>query len=207
MVRFIIVRHGLTEFNRLHKFQGQCDIALDERGVAQAEITAEHIVANYQIDAIYASDLSRAADTARAVGHRLGLDVTVYPEFREVDVGKWAYQKVSDALKSDPDLAREQGERPGTFRYPDGETLLEVYERASAKLKDIASEIDGKTALVVSHGGTIRALVTKWLGYDINDINKVTFLPNTSITVVEYEDSKFTLLLVGDNSHLPEDMR
>ena len=202
MVRFILIRHGETEYNKLHIFQGQFDSALSDLGYKQAELVAHRIASEFHVDAIYSSDLSRAANTARAISRAVGLDVTTDPAFREVDVGRWMHQKVSDALKSEPELAREQKEHPGTFRYPDGETLLEVYERASAKIEEIAKCSDGKNVVVVSHGGTIRSLAIKWLGYHIDEYHRLPSVPNTSITVVEYDNGKFTPVLIGDNSHI-----
>ena len=208
MIRIILIRHGQTDYNKLHMFQGQFDSKLTELGFAQAELAAKRVAAEYSVDAIYSSDLSRAVNTANAVARAVGLDsITTDPAFREVNVGRWMHQKVSDALKSDPDLAKEQSEQPGRFRYPGGETLLEVYERAMAKILEIAEGNDGKTIAIVSHGGTIRSLVKIWLGYDIDESKNVPSMGNTAISVFEYNNGSFTPVIVGDSSHLPEDMK
>ena len=208
MVRFILIRHGQTDYNKLHLFQGQFDSKLTELGFAQAELAAKRVASEYHVDAIYSSDLSRAENTAKAVARAVGFDnVTTDPAFREVDVGRWMHQKVSEAFKSDPKLAQEQSEHPGRFRYPDGETLLEVYERAMAGIEKIAKDSDGKTVVIVSHGGTIRSLIKIWLGYDIDESKGVPSMGNTAISVFDYADGKFTPILIGDNSHLPDDMK
>mgnify|MGYP001616981591 CR=1 FL=1 len=74
MTRFLLVRHGETPWNDQARYQGQEDIPLSEQGWAQAEHLAERL-ASESIDAIYASDLARARDTAQVVARRLGKPV------------------------------------------------------------------------------------------------------------------------------------
>jgi broad specificity phosphatase PhoE len=77
----------------------------------------------------------------------------------------------------------------------------------TAALERIAKENDGKTVLIVSHGGTIRSLICAWLGYEIKDIKKVCSIRNTAVTIAEYDDGKVSFTLMGDQSHLPEDLK
>ena len=96
MVRFIIVRHGLTDFNRLRKYQGQHEANLEPIGIEQAEATAERVAAEYRLDAIYSSDLSRAVKTAEPFARRFSLPINKDAAFREVDVGEWTLQLIAD---------------------------------------------------------------------------------------------------------------
>lgn len=206
MVRFIIVRHGETEFNRLNKYQGQFDTPLSSLGVEQAKINAEHIAKNYRIDAIYSSDLSRAVKTAEPIARAFGVEINTTPAFRELDVGRWTLRSVKEIAEAEPELTRAYRERPGAFRFPDGENFEEACDRAMKKLNEIASISDSKTVLIVSHGGVIRTLLARWQGYPIADLHKVQFVPNTSITLVDYDGETAELLLIGDNSHLPKNI-
>ena len=207
MVKFIIIRHGLTDFNKIHKYQGQFDSSLEPLGVEQAELTAKHVAENYHVDAIYASDLSRTVNTAKPFARLLGLPVSTTPAFREIDVGEWAQQFIADVKKTDPEGVRIYNEDPGVFRFPGGENFAEVYERTAKKIEEIAEKHDGETVLIISHGGVIRTLIARWLGYPIRELRRVKPMGNTAITIAEYENGKAKLLLIGDNSHLPEDMR
>lgn len=207
MVRFIIVRHGLTEFNRTDRYQGQFDTALDPVGVEQAMATAKHICANYHVDAVYASDLSRAVNTARPIADFFGLEVNTDPAFREIDVGEWTLQFSSDVDKNYPELVYERRNSPDTFRFPGGESYAEVVARAAGKLEELAPLYEGKTVLVVSHGGVIRSLVADWMGCLPKERRKSPSIGNASITEVTYEDRRFELTLVGDRSHLPQELK
>ena len=207
MVKFIIVRHGKTDFNRLNKYQGQYDSSLEELGIRQAEITTEFVAKNYKLDAIYSSDLSRAVKTAEPFAKAFGLEINTTTALRELDVGNWTLQLVSEVEKNDPENMRAYRECIGTFRFPGGESFEEARDRAIKKIDEIAKDHDGQTVLLVSHGGTIRTVIAHWLGYPMAELDSVRSVKNTSLTVAEYTDGKVEFKLLGDNSHLPEDMR
>src|SRR5947199_3660663 len=86
MATLLLIRHGETDWNAEHRWQGHADVPLNARGREQAKALAEEL-APEGIDAIYASDLSRARDTAEIVGERLGVPVVLDPDLREIDVG------------------------------------------------------------------------------------------------------------------------
>lgn len=207
MVRFIIVRHGLTTFNKEHRYQGQYEAPLDEIGIRQAEITAEHIAGTYHVDAIYASDLQRTVNTAKKSADLLGLPINTSKALREIHVGAWEGRLVKEVWAENPERVDAYRNDPGTFHFEGGECFREVYDRASAFLDEIAKKHDGENVLIVSHGGVIRSLICVWSGVPLRDLKTITVLPNTSITVAEYEGGSVRLPLVGDNSHLPEELR
>ncbi len=137
----VLARHGETDWNREHRLQGWADPPLNELGRQQArELAAD--LAGERFDAIYTSDLRRAAETAAIVAERLGLRVVEDPALREVDLGSW-----SGRLRHE--LA---GERP------DGETREQHRDRVVRGVLRIAASHPGSRLLVVSHGGSLRAL-------------------------------------------------
>src|SRR2546421_12731333 len=89
MVTLLLIRHGETDWNAEHRWQGHADVPLNERGREQAKALAEEL-APEGADAIYASDLSRARDTAEIVGERLGLPGVLDPDLPEIGVGSRA---------------------------------------------------------------------------------------------------------------------
>ena len=78
---------------------------------------------------------------------------------------------------------------------------------SSAQSANIAEKHDGETVLVVSHGGTIRAMICALLGYPIKELSRVSPVGNASITVVEYENGQARFILTGERSHLPEHLK
>ena len=146
--RIILVRHGETDWNRERRWQGHADRPLNDTGREQAEALAAEL-AGEPIAAVYSSDLLRAHETARVVADRLGLDVTAVPALRERRFGSW------EGLQ-DVEVERRF---PGANGPPDGETREEMTRRVLDSLAEIAAAHAGRTVLVVSHGGPIRAVL------------------------------------------------
>jgi broad specificity phosphatase PhoE len=146
VARIVLVRHGETDWNRERRYQGHLDPPLNAAGRAQSERLAQELAAEL-FDVIYSSDLSRALETAEIVGARLGLAVLPDPGLREVDLGSWA------------GLTRDQViERFGESPTHDGETRTEHTGRVVEAVRTIAKRHPGGSILVVTHGGSIRAI-------------------------------------------------
>jgi alpha-ribazole phosphatase len=162
LTQVLLVRHGATDWNINKRAQGQADIALTEKGKLQALDTAEQLK-NFDVDAVYSSDLSRARDTAKAIADVHGLGVIEDPRFREIDQGEWTGLPVDEIKQRWPDLwgpARHYSTRPG------GESPQQVRQRSLEALKEAVAQNEEGTIVVVSHGGTIRWLCAESLDYD-----------------------------------------
>lgn len=148
--RFLVVRHGRSVWNAEGRWQGHADIPLDDEGERQAAAAAEVLGA---FDAVWASDLQRASLTAQIIAELHGVGpVQVDPRLRETDVGPW------EGLRHDEVEAGWPGYLAAR-RRPDGfEDYSAAASRALAALVDIAALHPGGDVLVVSHGGTIRAV-------------------------------------------------
>lgn len=187
MVKFIIVRHGYSVFNKERRFTGQIDAPLDERGVEQAKRNAEYVLNNYKIDCIYSSDSCRAYNTVKPVADALGITIVATKELRELYVGAWEGRSIDEVKASEPEALAFYRARIPESCTPGGETRLQLRERVTGIMAKIAAENDGKTVLIGSHGGAIRALCCAWMGYAIEEIDKVPDLNNASVTVVSYD--------------------
>ena len=187
MVKFIIVRHGYSVFNKERRFTGQIDAPLDERGIEQAKRNAEYVIANYKIDCIYSSDLSRAYNTVKPVADTLGLPIIPSKSLRELYVGEWEGLRIDEVKQTQPEALAFYRKRIPESCTPGGETRKQLRERITRAMAEIAAENDGKTILIGSHGGAIRALCCAWRGYAIEEIDQVPDLGNASVTVVSYD--------------------
>ena len=141
MTTLLIVRHGETDWNAEGRLQGHTDRPLNPYGREQAKALAER-VADDGIRAVYASDLSRARETAEIVGERLGLTVVIDPDLREKNWGSW------EGLTG--------AERDGVEYV--GETAQEHSERILRAVRRIAERHPGERVLVVTHGGSMRRI-------------------------------------------------
>ena len=142
----LLVRHGETDWNLERRYQGHLDSPLNDAGRAQAGAVAEELAAE-PVDAVYSSDLGRARATAEVIAARLGLPVQDDPGLREVDVGSWA------GLTRD-----EVAQRFGEGTTHDGESREEHRDRIVAAVRRIAARHPDGCVVLVSHGGSIRAL-------------------------------------------------
>ncbi len=146
-VELILIRHGRTSWNAEGRFLGRSDIALDEVGLAQAATLAQDPDLA-QIDAVYASPLSRAADTARA----LGRPVTLVPALREMEQGDLEGLDFASALGTHGAFLRAWRADPTGVCVPGGESLDQVRDRGLWALQAIAAaHAPGQRVVVVSH--------------------------------------------------------
>jgi broad specificity phosphatase PhoE len=137
----LLVRHGETDWNAEGRLQGHSDRPLNDHGRQQAKALADRL-AGESIDAIYASDLARAKETAEIVGERLGLPVVIDADLREKNWGNW------EGLTGDERLNVEYA----------GETTEEHRERTLRAVERIRERHPGQRIVVVTHGGSLRRI-------------------------------------------------
>jgi probable phosphoglycerate mutase len=157
----LLARHGQTNDNiEPIRAQGFTDTPLNETGRAQAHELAEVIAAGRTIGSLWTSDLSRAAETARIVGDRIGLTPRPDPRLREGDRGDWEGRLFIDIRREDP-AGYDAWMRAGAdFRFPGGESLQEHADRVWACLEEIRAQAT-LPALVVCHRGSIRTVLCR----------------------------------------------
>ena len=156
----VLARHGETNDNREPmRFQGFTDTPLNETGRAQAHELAQRIVDEAEpMRSLWASDLSRARETAEIVGARIGLGVRLDPRLREASRGRWEGYTFDEIKRSEPEQYAAWMRAGPDWRFPGGESLQEQQDRVLAALNDI--EATGELpALVVCHGGSIRVVL------------------------------------------------
>jgi broad specificity phosphatase PhoE len=151
MTTLLLARHGETDWNRELRIQGSSDIELNDLGRAQARALAQELE-HVDLDAIYASDLSRARGTAEVVAASHGLDLHLDSRLRERSFGSW------EGLTREDVAALPDGSQH------DGETDDQVRERVLEAVQAIADTHPGQQVLVVSHGGALNTLWHHALG-------------------------------------------
>ncbi|MDX6487199.1 MAG: hypothetical protein QOF43_2352 [Gaiellaceae bacterium] len=148
MTTLLLVRHGETDWNATGRLQGHTDRPLNDFGRRQAAELAERL-AGENVEALYASDLSRARETADILGARLGIPVVVDPDLRERNWGSW-----EGLTGSERDAVEFEGEAPEEHRA-----------RILAAVQRIAAEHPGKKVVVVTHGGSMRRIQAAVMGF------------------------------------------
>ena len=204
MVKILIVRHGFSTSNKDGTFTGQIDVPLSEEGIVQAELVSNYIINNYDVGAVYSSDLSRAIDTVKKVAEIKNLPIFTDKRLREVFCGKWEgvlVEKVKEIFKKDY-LAWKSGSE--TAYMTGGENMKEVKLRSLEAVKEIVSKNQNKTVVVATHGGVIKPLLSGMLEVDYQSLSDMPWATNASITELDYEDGKFSLVKFSFDDYLGE---
>ncbi len=167
MIQLYLIRHGQTEYNKNHIFQGTTDNGLNSFGFKQAEMIADFFK-KINVDEIYSSPLNRVLETAKPLSKAKNVPVKILDEFYEVDCGLWEGEKWEVLVEEHKeDLKRWLLE--GDFKAPQGESLLDVYKRVEQRLFSlISSPEEDKTIVVFAHGGVNRAVICHLLGIPID---------------------------------------
>jgi 2,3-bisphosphoglycerate-dependent phosphoglycerate mutase len=203
LTRIVAVRHGETAWNVATRIQGQLDIGLNDTGRAQARRVAQAL-AHEALDAVYASDLQRAADTARAIAERQGLPLHTDRALRERGFGAFEGLTWADVEQQHPQASLRWRQRDPSFGPPGGEALEAFVKRAVAAIAAIAARHRGQHIAVVTHGGVLDALY-RAAGRIPIDAPRTWQLGNASINRVLHGDEGFVLVGWNDAQHLEGD--
>jgi probable phosphoglycerate mutase len=198
--RVLLVRHGQSEWNALGRWQGQADPPLSDLGREQARAAAHSLGA---LDAVYASDLQRATETAVIIATQLGIGpVVLDPDLRERDAGEWSgltrdeiHERFPGYLPEDRHTAFAP-ERGTPKRPPGWENDEHLRERVLRALERIHDAVPDGDVLAITHGGVIYVLEDH-LG------DRFHRLANGEGRWIEIDDDKLVLgdrvLLVNDD--------
>lgn len=188
-----LARHGETDWNAGRRWQGHANPPLNDRGREQAAALAR-LLAPEPLDAVYASDLRRAYETARVVADGRGLEVTTIPELREVDVGSWSGMTREEIRHRFPEGFRRWAAQEG-HGWEDGESYEEMAERVVAALLRVATHHRDGSVLVVTHGGPVRAALGHASGLSALDARReLRVVENCDVARLAVEDGTFRAL-------------
>ena len=200
MANILLIRHGETDWNREKRLQGYIDIGLNQVGIEQAKLLAE-VLANEAIDVAYASDLSRAFDTAQTIAQHHALEVTTDAQLRERCYGVIQGMTYAEIEKSHPENYHAWFSRNPDFVPQDGESLRQFYHRVTDSIQAIAKRHLGQTVLIVAHGGVLDCMYRFAAKVDVSEKRKIELL-NTSLNRLVFDGQSFEIVSWGDISHL-----
>lgn len=199
MLHLMLVRHGETEWNVQRRYQGQSDVPLSEIGNRQAESIAGRL-AGQEIDAIYASDLKRAWQTAQVIAAQTGLDVISEPRLRELKFGilegltfEEAEEKYPEMITAWLDDFNNTPER--------AETIDMFNARIVSLLDDLKRKHDEQVVLLVGHGGSLSEILHVVLGLSPEKRWYIQ-MENASLSEVLIADDYVALNRLNDTCHL-----
>jgi phosphoserine phosphatase len=165
MTTFLLIRHGETEWNREKVYRGRKDIPLSENGRAQARHLAAAL-REEKMEAIYASPLSRAMETAAAIAASRSLDIVPCDGLVDMSFGEWEGLSVDEARARDPQAYAIWENDPADFVPPGGESLAAIRSRIAETLGELVQKHPSGTVALVTHRVVCKLMICEVLGLE-----------------------------------------
>jgi 2,3-bisphosphoglycerate-dependent phosphoglycerate mutase len=201
--RIIAIRHGETSWNVDTRIQGHLDIPLSANGRWQAERLAGALK-DEPIAAIYASDLTRAWETAQYVGRAKGIAVTKEIGLRERGFGDFEGKTFAEIEVLLPEQSLRWRKRDPEFSPAGGESLVALRSRVIGAAQRLAAQHPGELIALVGHGGVMDVLYRAATRLDIQ-APRTWALANAAINRLLWTPEGFSLVGWADTHHLDDD--
>lgn len=176
-MKLYVTRHGETPWNVVNKICGRTDVPLTEKGLAQARDLAKR-AGELGIDLIVASPMCRAYTTAQIVAEACGAPVVTDERLMEQDYGIYEGRD-----RSDPGFLANK--RHFAFRYPGGESMMQMARRVYGLLEELKKQYADKTLLLVCHGGVCRIINSYFRDMTNEEFFKY-YIDNCALETFEY---------------------
>jgi len=200
--RILAIRHGETAWNVDTRLQGHLDIPLNDVGLRQAQHLAQALAQRDPIDAIYASDLSRAHTTAQTIAQAVGLNVKTHVGLRERHFGAFQGRTFAEVEVELPEHAWHWRKRTPDWVPPEGgESLHTLHERIVNTVNEVAARHPGQQIVMVAHGGVLDILYRAATRLDLQ-APRTWALTNTAVNRLLWSPQGLSLVGWGDTSHL-----
>jgi probable phosphomutase (TIGR03848 family) len=179
----LLVRHGQTPTTG-DTLPGRAKgLHLADKGVEQAETAADRIAKLKQVDAVYASPMERARETAAPIAKARGLPVQVDRGLIECDFGEWTGEPLKALMKKKEWSIVQR--YPSGFRFPGGESFGEMQLRMTSTIQKLCESHPAGVVVAVSHADPIKAAVADALGTHLDLFQRIVISP-CSITTIAY---------------------
>ncbi|WP_180955383.1 histidine phosphatase family protein [Peribacillus deserti] len=203
MLTIYLVRHGKTEWNVQTRWQGWGNGELTAEGMQGATLLSKRLK-DEPIDKVYASSSKRAYHTAEIIIGRRSIEIVKEDVLREMHFGDWEGRTKDEVIAQYANEVKAFWETPHLYTRDQGELFPDVYERAAEAWKMILENHSSGTVLIVSHSIFLRVLLSYLKDLPLEHLFKQEPLLNTSLTQIQVEDGKVSIIFEGDTSHLVE---
>lgn len=190
----LLVRHGTTPTTGKVLPGRARGLRLAESGKQQAERAAQRIAELGKIGAVYSSPLERARDTAAPISRALRKPIRVDRGLLECDFGSWTGHSLARLMKKSEWTTVQRA--PSAFRFPDGESFVEMQTRMVVTLDKIRKRHPGQTVVCVSHADPIKAVIAHAMGTPLDLFQRIV-ISTCSISAVLYTDTAPIVLAVN----------
>ena len=199
--KILLIRHGRTDWNDAHRFQGHSDIPLNDSGMAQAEKLGKRL-AGWPFDVVYTSPLLRARQTAEAVAVRHGKTPVVLEGLVEINFGCWEGLHLKSIREKDQEVLQAWLKDPFSCMPQGAETWQDIRSRVEGAVEEIF-RTRHERIVIVSHGGIMRALYAVMLNLDPHSVWNLK-TSNCAISGIEVREHQTSLAFSNDELHLKD---
>ncbi len=196
-MKWIWIRHGETEANRLRQYVGHTDVELNGNGLIQVNRLRDKLAHESPV-AIFTSDLLRCKETAHLISLPWQLKPIEVPALRELSFGQWEQKTYEEIMQADPVKVREWYDNFYDLSPPDGESVRQMGQRVDKWLQWLFASCDkGKTIFLVSHGGVIRWFQSTWIHRDASLFWQVEGVRHGQAFAAEWNGENWKGTLIG----------
>jgi probable phosphoglycerate mutase len=208
-MRLVLIRHAHSEANAAGVLSGRLpNVHLSEKGIKQSEDLALRL-GNFPVASLRISPMERCFETIAPWINSIVLpnnpkfEPTIDQELTEVDYGTWSGKKLVALSKNK--LWKVVQESPSRMYFPAGEGIAQMQSRAMKSVHDTVSTKTKGSAVIVSHGDVIKAIVASALGVHLDEFQRIVIDP-ASISILDYSTTKPRVLLLNDSRSVITDL-
>ncbi len=201
MPRILLTRHGHVEGISPERFRGRSDLSLTEKGVAQAVALGARIRGQWRPVAIYAGPLRRCVATGEAIAAATGAPCTIIENLNDIDYGAWQSQTFEEVRERWPALFELWQVAPHLIRFPQGDSLQDLFARTAEALRLVMDHHDDETIVMVGHDSVNRAILLQLLNQSPSAYWKLAQDP-CALNELEISRSHSRIIRINDAGHI-----
>lgn len=200
MTKLILVRHAQTIDNIKFILAGSIDSKISDIGRKQIKYLTNYLK-DLNIDSIYTTTLSRTKETVLEISKLKNIDIIEVENLNEINFGSFEGMTFNDIQSLYPDEFQKIIDDGYDYKYPNGESLVNTYDRVCKEMDKIIKNSEGKTVLICSHGGTIRNIISYLITNTYE--NHWNFkIDNASVTTIDITDGFSVISKLNDTSFI-----
>lgn len=207
MTEIYIVRHCETDGNATKTFQGHTDNDINLLGEKQLVALSERFK-NINLETVFTSPLIRTRKTAKAIVGNRNIPIVPVKGLIELNGGVYEGKTYEEIGNEYPDFKLIWQSEPWRFSPPNGESMVNAYNRIWKTVFNIALENKNKTMAISTHGGVLRCLLCRILKNDIKKLTEIPFGLNTCVALIKFDDYMTAdVIYFNDDSHLTDELK
>ena len=201
MTKILLTRHGHVEGILPERFRGRAELALTKKGVAEAEALAARIARAWRPAVVYTSALQRCVVTGTIIANLCGVKAIPLEGLMDIDYGAWQMRTHDEIKAESPEAYRLWRTAPQRVRFPDGESLQDLFARTADVLRLVLERHPADTVVMVGHDSVNRSILMQFLDQPLSAYGRLAQDPCT-LNEIDVEGDEIRVRRINDTSHL-----